>query len=143
MSLNPPTVLLDRTFIDALVSPDHPRHEHAVAAYRDLIDEFEANHRLLAATSPHLAEVPPDVRSALLAPVTSLRVAHQHRSAAERVRPPAGTDPDFAGVLVVLHRHRIRTVATFDPRFGDFDLDLLPAPPETTDGTDPEAQLSN
>ncbi len=52
--LDPPRVLLDSTFIAALTDHDEPFHADAVAEYAGLLDRFERDEVLLAATSDSL-----------------------------------------------------------------------------------------
>lgn len=121
--LDPPKVLLDRTFLAALTDPLDPNHERARLTYLRLLDEYEAEQVLLVATSD-AAE--PGLRRTLLAPVDVLHVAGQHRRAATRTR--ADLPADLAVDAVLCHRERIRRIATFDPRWAAFDVDLEPTP---------------
>src|SRR4051812_45281327 len=102
--LDPPKVLLDPTFIAALVNHDEPFHREAVAEYADLLDRYERDEVQLAATSDSLHAMVPNVRSALFAPVDELRVAEQHRNASLDVYGASAEDPDFATLLVMIHR---------------------------------------
>jgi predicted nucleic acid-binding protein len=126
--VNPPTVLLERTFVAALVDPSDPKHEVAAHCYLRLIDDFTDNRRLLAVTSDtrrefHAAPV------GLLAPVDTLHVAGQERHAAEQLEVD-GTDDearrDLALNLVLLRRRKIAAVATLDCRYEAFDVEVLP-----------------
>ncbi len=126
MKLNPPTVLLHHTFLAAVSEPDHPQHDAAISTYLMLVDEFETNSRLLAATSDDIEGIPAELRRSLFAPVSTLHVAAQHRSAA-RAMPEHIADANFATTLVMAHRERVAAIATFDPRFHRFDIDVLPA----------------
>jgi hypothetical protein len=125
--LDPPTVLLDQTFIAALTNLDEPYHTEAVAEYSDLLDRYEREEVLLVATSDSLDEVAVNVRTSLFAPVQELRIAEQHRNASLDVLGPSAEDPDFATLLVALHRERVACVATFDPRFDAMQIETLPS----------------
>lgn len=106
--MTPPSVLLDCTFLDALVNPAHPQHDAVAEQYLDLVDEFEdGTVRLLALDEDLRLVVPgmpagslerlvtlwrrlrlrrngtPVLRDGLLAPVETLHVAPQHRRAAD------------------------------------------------------------
>ncbi len=124
--LDPPTVLLDQTFIAALTNLDEPYHAEAVAEYSDLLDRYEREEVLLAATSDSLERVHANVRTSLFAPVQELRIAEQHRNASLDVVGPSAEDPDFATLLVALHREKVKCVATFDTRFDALQIDTLP-----------------
>jgi predicted nucleic acid-binding protein len=139
--LDPPRVLLDSTFIAALTDHDEPFHADAVAAYAELLDRYEREEVLLAATSDSLTTITPNVRSSLLAPVQTLIVAEQHRNASLDVYGSSAEDPDFATLLVIVHREDVAAVASFDTRFDRFDVDVLPprrpvtAPPVGVDAS--------
>jgi hypothetical protein len=125
MSMNPPTVLLHATFLAALTEPDHPQHDAAVSTYLALLDDFESDTRLLAALSDHLRPFAA-VRRTLLAPVTTVHVAGQHRSAARAMTPTVTDDPDLALTLVIIRREKLAAVAAFDPRFDQFEVEVMP-----------------
>jgi predicted nucleic acid-binding protein len=124
--LDPPTVLLDPTFIAALTNLDEPYHAEAVATYADLLDRYEVEAILLVATSDSLDGIHVNVRKSLFAPVQELRIADQHRNASLDVIGPSAEDPDFATLLVALHREGVGCVATFDPRFDALQIETLP-----------------
>jgi predicted nucleic acid-binding protein len=124
--LDPPRVLLDPTFIAALTNHDEPFHADAVAEYADLLDRYERDEVLLAATSDSLRGIAPNVRSSLFAPVEELRIAEQQRNASLDVYGPIAEDPDFATLLVVVHREGVAAVASFDTRFDHLDVPVLP-----------------
>jgi predicted nucleic acid-binding protein len=124
--LDPPSVLLDPTFIAALTNHDEPFHAEAVATYADLLDRYEREEVLLMATTDSLAELHVNVRKSLFAPVQELHLAEQYRNASLDVSEPFGEDPDFATLLVAVHRERVRCVATFDPRFDGLQIETVP-----------------
>jgi predicted nucleic acid-binding protein len=131
--MTPPTVLLDRSFLGALVDPEHPDRPAAVATYTELLDCYQRNELRLRARFDHLAATHPsghDGRDPLLAPVETIHVAGQHRRAAERLRLPVAVDPDAAITLVLLRREHITAIATFDPALAAFDLTVLPGTPD-------------
>jgi len=129
--VNPPTVLLERSFVAALLDPTDPEHAAAAQCYLDLVAEFSRDERLLTVTSDTRREFGEAIGS-LLAPATTLHVAGQERHAAEHVAlDGVGDDAhaDLALNLVLLHRHRIASVATFDERYAAFDVEVLPGSP--------------
>jgi predicted nucleic acid-binding protein len=130
--LDPPKVLLDSTFIAALVNHDEPFHRDAVAEYADLLDRYEREEVLLAATSDSLHGMAPNLRAALFAPVEELRIAEQHRNASLNVFGPSAEDPDFATLLVLVHREGVDAVASFDARFDRLDVQVRPPRPPVT-----------
>ena len=77
--MNPPSTLLDRSFLSALVDANDDRHDEAVAIYRTLIDDFVTQRCLLVARADHLKAL--DSRE-VFAPIDKLHVARQHRTAA-------------------------------------------------------------
>lgn len=127
--LDPPTVLLDATFIAALTNHDEPFHGEAVATYADLLDRYERAEVLLGATSDALEPLAQSIRTSLFSPVTTVTIAEQHRNAALDVAGPSAADPDLATLLVILRREKIRCVASFDRRLDRFDIEIIPAHP--------------
>ncbi len=140
MSMDPPKVLLEATFLDAVTQPDHPRHDECVAAYRELVQQFEDEQVLLVAVSDHLRAVdhPHGLttgekvkwfvhrpRLGVFAPVDPLYVGGQHRRAAAATKVD---DPTVALTLVMCSRYGVRRVATLHEAYEAFDLDLLPLP---------------
>jgi hypothetical protein len=118
--MTPPTVLLDRTFLDALVDPGHDAHPGARACYSRLLDEYEANRVRLRARSDVLHDVDRDAHHDLLAPVESISVANQFRRQAARLGD--AYDPDVAVTLVVMRRESIDRIASFHPFFDTIDV---------------------
>jgi predicted nucleic acid-binding protein len=108
--MNPPSVLLDRSFLEAVADAENERHDDAVATYRALIDDFVARRCLIMARNDHLREMN---RGDLFAAVEKLHIARQHRHAAEVVAERSKIDLDEAITLVLIHRCRIRSVMTF------------------------------
>lgn len=110
-------VLLDRAFMAALVDADLPDHTTASDRYRTLLDAYEAGLVRLLARHDHLAELDPELRRTLLAPVAPVAVARQHRRQAARLRlgdeaEDGPIDDDVAVTLVVLRRERIHELIT-------------------------------
>ena len=132
--MTPPTVLLDRSFLDALVDPEHPDRPAAVDTYSELLDCYQRNELRLRARVDHLAATHPngdDGRNPLFAPIETIHVAGQHLRAAQRLRLPVAIDPDAAVTLVLLRREHITAIATFDPAMAAFDLTVLPGTPDS------------
>ena len=126
--MNPPSTLLDESFLLAVVDTDDDNHDEAVAIYRTMIDDFVAQRCLLVARADHLDAVDsPD----LFAPIDKLHVARQHRAAASALVERTGVGPDQAITLVLIQRNRIREVATFDVQMNAYDIDIVTATPPT------------
>ena len=120
--MNPPSTLLDHSFLAAVADIDDPNHDEAVDIYRTLIDDFVAQRRLLVARADHLADF--DIAD-LFASIDKLHVARQHRNAAEELRRVTEIGVDEAITLVLIHRSKIRQVATYNERLAAYDLDLI------------------
>ncbi len=139
MGMNPPSVLLDLSFLNAVADTGDANHDEAVLIYRALIDDFLAQRHLVVARADHLAAVDkPD----LFAPIDKLHVARQHRNAANELRRGTPVDPDLAITLVLIHRMKVRRVATFDERLAHYDLDLVTSTPATPVAADIEPGTS-
>jgi hypothetical protein len=138
MSMDPPKVLLEQSFLRAVADPQHPQHADAATAYSGLVDAYERDEVLLLAVGDHLRELDlgptPTVqqrvswflhrpRRGLFAPVDPLYVGYQHRRAAGRT---AVDDAGMALTLVMLSRHGIRRIATLNDGFAAFDLEVAP-----------------
>lgn len=122
--MDPPKVLLEQSFLQAVADISNTNHEAAAAQYLDLVEQYEAEKILLVAVHTHLGELVGLDRKHVFAPVDRLWVGVQHRRAVRRSR--VADDPEFALTLVMAERHRVRTIASFDPRFGDYELTVLP-----------------
>lgn len=122
--MDPPKVLLERSFLHAVADPSNPNHAAAAAEYLDLVEQYEAEEILLVAVHTHLGELVGLDRKHVFAPVDRLWVGRQQRRAAARSR--VADDLEFALAMVMAERHRVRTVASFDPRFLDYELTVLP-----------------
>ncbi len=123
--MDPPKVLLERSFLHAVADTADVNHEAAAAEYLHLVTQYEAEEILLVAVHSHLGELVGLDRKHVFAPIDRLWVGRQHRRTASRSL--VADDPEFAITLVMAERHRVRTVATFDQRFHDFELTVLPA----------------
>ena len=120
--MNPPSVLLDHSFLAAVADAGDADHDEAVSVYHVLIDDFLAQRHLLVARADHLAAA---ANADLFAPIDKLHVARQHRNAADELVRGAPVDIDVAITLVMIHRCKVRRVASFDPRLARYDLDLI------------------
>lgn len=130
LRMDPPVVLLEKGFMEAVVTDDHPAHTSAVAVYSSLVDDYEAERVLIRAIGAHLPSSGRPRRLGAFAPVEPLHVAGQHRRAVDlMLEGDDVADPDHALTLVMLERHAIRTIATFDERYTAFDLEIVPPPP--------------
>ena len=124
--MNPPSILLDHSFLVAVENPGDVNHDEAIARYRGMIDDFVEQRFLLVARADHLAVAG---NAELFAPVDKLYFARQHLNAAADLVARTGVTIDEAITLVLLHRYRIRKVASFGHRFEDYDTDLkVPLP---------------
>jgi len=137
-------VLLDDTFIHALLDADAAAHADAGALYGELIDRYENERDRLFALSSVLADLPAELRRGALAPVLTLHVAAQHRRAAAMIGGPLS--PFVALSLVMMQRERIRTVASATYEFDQFDVEVLSVAPRFGDDVEsissPTAHLS-
>jgi predicted nucleic acid-binding protein len=137
MSLDPPKILLDRSFLAAVTDDSHPAHEQCLAQYRGLLDEFEREEILLVAVSTHLRDVErgTDLELAqraayflhrnhrgVFAPVEPLYVGHQHRRAAKGVDI---ADPADALTLVMCERHHVTRIATVSDAFDGYRIERV------------------
>ena len=106
--MTPPTVLLDESFLRALVDPDHADGLLAHRRYDVLVDRFGRHEVRLRSRHDHLGHVDPGARSSLLAPVESIHVSRQFHRQAERLELPgdvaALVDHDARVTLVVMRR---------------------------------------
>ena len=134
MSLDPPKVMLERSFLDAIADTEHPRHDECVDSYRRLLEQFERQEVLLVAVGTHLRDVgigesPPGgarakwfvhrVHRGLFAPVEPLYVGWQHRRTAARTK----VDDDVVAItLVMCERHRVRRIASINEAFEEYEL---------------------
>jgi predicted nucleic acid-binding protein len=127
--MNPPSVLLDLSFLSAVADDGDANHDEATAVYRTLIDDFVDERCLLVARADHLSAIGnPD----LFASVDKLHVARQHRNAADDLIEHTGVDLDVAITLVLIHRSKIRKVATFDERLAHYDLEFVTPPTDAS-----------
>ena len=124
MSLDPPKVLLEQSFLLALTNPLAARHDIAVTAYLELVDQYEREAVLLVAVSDHLRPWQPGRRHGVLAPVDVLHVGHQHRRVARRM--VAEPDFDVALSLTMCEREKVQRIATFDDRFRSYAVACMP-----------------
>ena len=122
--MDPPKVLLERSFLHAVADASNTNHHAAAAQYLDLVAQYEAEKILLVAVHTHLGELVGLDRQHVFSPVDRLWVGFQHRRAVKRSR--VADDPEFAITMVMAERHRVRTIASFDPRFSDYELTVLP-----------------
>lgn len=135
MSLDPPKVLLERSFLRAVADPTDEHHDEAVARYRALVDGFEREELLLVAVGSHLREVEQADDAAaverlvwflhrphrgLFAPVEPLYVGFQHRRA---VRRTAVDEHATALTLVMCDRHKVRRIASVSDAFEQYELE--------------------
>ncbi|MCU1360007.1 MAG: hypothetical protein JWN99_1296 [Ilumatobacteraceae bacterium] len=118
--MTPPTVLLDQSFLQALIDPDIEHHEIARQCYTKLLDEYEPNGIRLRARADHLVDVDRTQHVDLLAPIEAISVARQFRRQAQRLH--GQYPPDLAVTLVVMRRESIQRIATFNEFFDSIDV---------------------
>jgi predicted nucleic acid-binding protein len=133
--MDPPSTLVDQSFLLAIADADDDNHDEAVAIYRTLIDDFVAQRCLLVGRADHLKALD---RPDLFAPIDKLHVARQHRTAAATLVERTGVGPDQAITLVLIQRYRIRKLATFDAQMMAYDIDIIDSasPSSTFAGAD-------
>ena len=123
--MNPPSILLDHSFLLALADSTDANHEEAVEIYSALVDDFVEQRCLLVARADNLAApANPD----LFASIDKLHVARQHRNAASELAARTEIDIDLAITLVLIQRHRIRKIASFDERLDRYDVAVVHSP---------------
>lgn len=125
--MTPPSVLLDATFLAAVVDPEHEAASAAAEAYLELLDDFVAHRVRLRARRDHLAAVAPELRRTLLSPVQGISVAQQHRRAASRLATPVEMTDDERITLVVMRRERIDRIGSLSTAFAALDVRQYPA----------------
>ena len=124
MSMNPPSVFLDHSYLAAISDVDHPQHQAAVDTYRSLLDDFVEQRCLLVARADQLQSLAADEATKdLFAVVDKLHIARQHRNAAADLAARTGAGIEDAVTMVLLRRHRIHRVLSFDERFAGYDVD--------------------
>ena len=120
--MNPPSCLLDLSFLIALAANDDVNHDDADAIFTALVDDFVQQRCLLVARADHLEAVDnPD----LFAAIDKLHVARQHRSAAADLVERTGVGLDDAITMVLIHRYRIRKLASFDEGLARYDIETI------------------
>jgi len=133
-------VLLDDTFVNALLATDAAEHAAACALYRQLVDNYERGVDRLFALSTVLGDVPREFRRNALGPVETVHVAAQHRSAAREVAAPIA--PRAALSMVMLRRERMNAVATATHEFDPLEIEVLSVAPRVETGFDAPAPES-
>jgi predicted nucleic acid-binding protein len=139
--MNPPSYLLDLSFLIALADSADVNHDDAEAIYRSLLDDFVEQRCLLVARADHLEVV---ANTDLFAAIDKLHVARQHRNAAAQIVEKTGVGLDRAITLVLIRRCRIRKVASFDESLARYDIDVItPSSVDASSIEDPSDPPSN
>jgi hypothetical protein len=139
--VTPPSVLLDLSYLTALIDAQAPETREVRAHYFELVEQTTKRAVRLRALGSHIDLVSPrpscrhllrtcarcvDARLAprhtLFAPVERIHVAGQHRRAAAKAHSAA--PPHLAQALVIAHREKIRRIATVDPSWRLFDVEV-------------------
>lgn len=118
-------MLIDATFVQALIEATNENHDDALQIYRELVEQFRVEEVRLMAQKSVLDEATDEIRSKLLAPVEVLRISARHRRAAAMATPRVS--PETALTLAIAAHDRIRTIASFDPELAYFDINILSA----------------
>jgi hypothetical protein len=113
--MTPPAILLDSSYLQALVSGDEP----VVGHYRQLVQQYRARSLRLVALDVDLAEFG-GATATVLAPVDTIHAAGQHKNAAADAHSLLPSHLALAAVIVT--REKIRRVATIDPAWVGFDI---------------------
>ena len=116
------SILLDSGFVAAVVDGTDADHDAARLVYAGLLDDYQAGAARLWALSTVLRGLPREVRRGALAPVETMWAARQHRTAAAHTDAPSF---DIALTLAVARRERCAAIATTNPYYAQFDLDVL------------------
>jgi hypothetical protein len=139
--VTPPSVLLDLSYLTALVDAQAPEARHVRTHYFELVEQTAQRTLRLRALGSHIDLVSPrppcghllrscgqcaDARLAprhtLFAPIERIHVAGQHRRAAAKAHPEAPRH--LTQALVIAHREKIRRIATVDPSWHRFDVEV-------------------
>ena len=124
------SVLLDGSFVAAIVDESDPLHASVVDAYAGLLAQYERDEVRLFAPSTVLREYERFVRRAALAPIETAWVARQHRTAAASVDAPSF---EIAIALVLFRRERFAALATTLPYFDQFEIEIIGPGRDTPD----------
>ncbi|MCU1397425.1 MAG: hypothetical protein JWN62_534 [Acidimicrobiales bacterium] len=116
-------ILLDDSFINALLATDAPQHDAACQLYRTLVDNYQMGSDRLYGLSTVLGDLPTEFRRNALAPLIRLNVARQHRVAAARMS--TNFTPAAALSLVMMRRERVKVVATAAHTYDALDIEVL------------------
>ena len=116
-------VLLDGSFITALLDEQSPAHAAAKQVYATLVDNYQLGSDRLYALSTALRDLPREFRESALAPVLTIRVTRHHRVAASRI----DAAPEVATSLVMLQRERIGAIATTTRDYDAIDVEVVSA----------------
>ncbi|MET0143688.1 MAG: hypothetical protein ABW328_02740 [Ilumatobacteraceae bacterium] len=121
-------VFVDGTFLRALVDEGDPRHGAARAAFAPLLDAYERGDALLYSDAAAVAAAEEPRTLDVMRPGRLLAVRRATRRDATRlVARRAELRLDQAVTLVLLRRHQIAEIATFDPLYEGFDVGVIGA----------------
>lgn len=119
-------MLLDDSFLAALLNRHDEHSPAAHACYADLVAQYEQNLLRLRARHDHLGRHPAAARQSILAPVETVYIAGQHHRQARRLELPFEADYDVAVTMVIMRRERIERIATFNAVFDLLDVTVHP-----------------
>lgn len=116
------SVLVDQTFFDALLRPNDPRRAAALARYDELVADYQSGSTVIVTHEDALAETVDPARARRIAAICDIvpiegdvrREIRRIRSD-ETARVAAGLDDSQLATIVLLVRHRLDELVSFDP----------------------------
>lgn len=123
--MNPPlskSVLVDKTFFDALMRPDDPRRADALVRYEELLAAYQSGTTVIVTHDDALAETVDPARARRIAAVcdvvpieSDVRREIRRIRADQTVRGAAGLDDSQLATIVLLVRRHLDELVSFDP----------------------------
>ena len=116
------SVLVDQTFFDALLRPDHPRRAVALVRYEELLADYESGSTLIVTHDHALAETVDPARARRIAAICDVGpIDGDVRREIRRIRADqtalvaAGLDDSQLATIVLLVRRHLDELVSFDP----------------------------
>lgn len=123
--MNPPlskTVLVDRTFFDALMRPDDPRRAGALVRYEELLADYQSGTTVIVTHDDALADTVDPARARRIAAICDVvPIEGDVRREIRRIRTDqtarfaAGLDDSQLATIVLLVRRHLDELVSFDP----------------------------
>ncbi len=120
------TVLVDRTFFDALLRPDDPRRADALVRYEELLADYESGSTVIVTHDDALTETVDPARARRIAAICHvLPIEGDVRREIRRIRTDqtdrvaAGLDDSQLATIVLLVRRHLDELVSFDPAVRD------------------------